>query len=416
MNNTNLAIVIPTINRADLLIESIKTLHIQSDHYSRLIIIDNGDQQIEIESPKSEIVKSASNLGVAASWNFGIEMALSDPNIQYVMVVNDDVVLAGDQLERINSYLQDNCDTWLFIGPFFWSVWVISRDGVDAIKKRDNHVFDELFFPAYYEDNDFIHRFKNRFPERIQENLPELEPMVKRNGCSREKDAKLRRNMNQIYYQSKWGGAPGREARHPDDPVTLCFGYSSHCDLPSDINEHLPTLAMLSRQCSHVTEFGSGRGFATWGLLYGSPDIVVSYDVVRHTNIRLIEDAAKRENIRFDFIQANVLDTEIAATDMLFIDTLHTCKQLMRELKMHAAKVGKFMVFHDTVSFGHRDEISDGEILILRGLVPAILDFLETSEGQDWGHLHSYRNNNGLTILARLSSTGLDFQKLFGGL
>lgn len=404
--NSSLAIVIPTINRADLLVESIEALRLQSDQYRKLVIIDNGGQALRIDLPRSEVVNSNSNLGVAASWNLGINMVIEDHAVRYILVINDDIVLSNDQLEKINKYLEKNSGIWLFVGPFFWSVWIISREGLKAIRELDSYIFDERFFPAYFEDNDFLYRFKNRFPDRIQEGLRLLEPLVKRNACSQSKEPKLKNTrINKLYYQTKWGGPPGHEIRHPDEPLTILFGYETHCKLKSDINEHLPTLAMLSKQCKHVTEFGSGRGYSTWGILFGLPEMIVAYDILKYHTINLIEDVANCENVKFEFIQCDVLDADIAATDMLFIDTLHTYVQLNNELQRHASKVAKFMVFHDTVSFGHKDELGGGEILVFRGLIPAILNFLATSEGKNWRHFRTDPNNNGLTILERMSLT-----------
>src|SRR5262249_732802 len=81
-------------------------------------------------------------------------------------------------------------------------------------------------------------------------------------------------------------------------------------------------------------------------------------------------------------------------TDMLFIDTWHVYEQLRHELALHAGKVRRYLVFHDTTTYGE-----SGEEPGSRGLWPAIEEFLrEHPEGSLAAH---YEHNNGLTILAR---------------
>ena len=401
-----LTIVIPTINRADLLRESLESLAHQADFYHELIVIDNGNQAIELPCPRSRVIGTNSNLGVAASWNLGIEMALSDPSVEHVLVLNDDVILDCAQLERINRSLAGHPETWLFVGPFHWAAWAISREGVNAILNVDSHLFDENFFPAYFEDNDFMYRFSKRFPERVQSGLAVLDPHVKRNASSAAKDRALKRGYqnNKTYYQTKWGGGVGRETRHPHQELTLEACYKTQCETPSDIYKHVPTLCALAETCQHVTELGTGRGSSTWGFLYGRPRRLVTYDKVMPPSVALLARLALSQGVEFEFIKADVLEIQIEETDLLFIDTLHNYQQLRNELIQHAGRVRKFIVMHDTTSFGFKDEVFDGEILAKRGLIAALVDFLESPGGADWEHYGTDLENNGLTILTRSSS------------
>ena len=90
-------------------------------------------------------------------------------------------------------------------------------------------------------------------------------------------------------------------------------------------------------------------------------------------------------NIDFEFIEADTLKIEIEETDLLFIDTLHTEKQLKQELKLHAGKARKYIVLHDT--FSCSDE-----------LLPVIEEFLKQGR---WKIKADYKNNNGMMILEK---------------
>lgn len=174
--------------------------------------------------------------------------------------------------------------------------------------------------------------------------------------------------------------------------MSLQLIYDVARNVPSDFNEHVPELARLSRKCRHVTEFGMRYGVSTAGLLFGQPEIMISYDLVLHYNDP-IKDAAKKAGIDFRVIKADVLKIEIERTDLLFIDTYHTYEQLRQELRLHAGKVDKYIVMHDTTTFGAKGE--DGG----KGLWLAVQEFLAGNAA--WRIMAKYENNNGLTVLKR---------------
>lgn len=177
----------------------------------------------------------------------------------------------------------------------------------------------------------------------------------------------------------------------------------------SDINEHLSTLVEYSKECNHVTEFGVREAVSTWSfLLY--PKKIMAYDIQYHANIIELRMLAKEYNIDFNFIKADDLKIEIEQTDLLFIDTLHCYKQLIAELNLHSKKVNKYIIMHNTVSYGttdepiynHASEIVKNISSEKQGLENAYVDFLLSEEGQNWVVHEIFTNNNGLTILKRV--------------
>ena len=180
-----------------------------------------------------------------------------------------------------------------------------------------------------------------------------------------------------------------------------------------DINEHLPTLRKYASQCEHVTEMGTRFAVSTHALLIGKPKKVVAIDLNRHfyqpyeNDVNLFAESC---GVDYTFIEVDVLNMDIEQTDMLFIDTLHTYNQLSKELRKHEKSVNKWIVLHDTVTFGERDEdfyrngkinedISKQEVT-KRGLYTALMDFLE--ENKNWVVKEHFTNNNGLTIIERV--------------
>lgn len=163
---------------------------------------------------------------------------------------------------------------------------------------------------------------------------------------------------------------------------------------PSDINEHLPILRDYARQCRCVTEFGVRWAVSSWGLLAGFPQTMRSYDLVRHSNVAHLETTARGAGVAFSFHQEDTRFAAIEPTDLLFIDTFHSKEHVTQELAC-AARVSKYLIFHDTVLFGERG--ADGK----DGLLPGIREFL--SNHRDWRTVASLTNCNGLMVLERLS-------------
>jgi predicted O-methyltransferase YrrM len=176
---------------------------------------------------------------------------------------------------------------------------------------------------------------------------------------------------------------------------------------PSDINEHLVTLYLLAKDCEHITEMGSRYGLSTFSILAAKRPKFIAYDLNINNNIQIAINKAKKENINFEFIQKNVLDVDIEQTDMLFIDTWHRYDQLREELQLHSGKVNKYIVLHDTTSYGYSDEPNWGTYVDLKylptnkvvGLWSAIEEFIE--QNHNWEIFVRYTHNNGLTILRK---------------
>lgn len=172
--------------------------------------------------------------------------------------------------------------------------------------------------------------------------------------------------------------------------------YEKLCHIQSDINEHLPTLRRYASLCEHITEFGVRGIVSTYALLAGKPKKMVSYDIV-DIDMTHIKEAVK-DSVDFEFKKGDTSRISIVPTDLLFIDTLHNYRQLSTELGLHARKVKKYIILHDTTSFEFVGESYEGKYE--EGLWKAVDEFL--NENLNWRIKERFLNNNGLTILERL--------------
>jgi hypothetical protein len=189
--------------------------------------------------------------------------------------------------------------------------------------------------------------------------------------------------------------------------------YKILCEKPSDINEHLPTLKRYAECCERITEMGTRFVISTWAFVESNPKKITCYDINEEFFIqgrKNICEICEEKKIDFEFIKGDTLKIRIDETDLLFIDTLHRYQQLLSELNLHADKVKKYIILHDTTTFGyvdefiyqHASEIIKNSNSDKSGLVPAINDFLITEEGKKWEKIEIFSNNNGLTVLSRI--------------
>jgi len=178
---------------------------------------------------------------------------------------------------------------------------------------------------------------------------------------------------------------------------------------PSDINEHLETIKKYASECDVCIEMGVRYAVTTWAFLASTAKKIISYDIRYDKSIEEVIEAAKMYDKDFTFIEVDVLKIDIINTDLLFIDTLHSYSQLSQELEKHSSSVSKYIILHDTETFGYRDEsiyshASDlaSKYYEKEGLKPVISDFLASDIGSSWRLHEEYKNNNGLTILKKI--------------
>jgi hypothetical protein len=180
---------------------------------------------------------------------------------------------------------------------------------------------------------------------------------------------------------------------------------------PSDINEHLETLKKYTAECETVVEMGVRWVVSTWAFMAGLPKKITSIDIVSpnsyNNHLDDVYKLSKLNGIDFQFKQEDTLSNNIEECDLLFIDTWHDYLQLKKELFRHHKKVKKYIILHDTVLFGFKNEPfyerleeNSGDDNLPKGLIPAINEFCY--HNPEWYIHERFSNNNGLTILKKI--------------
>ncbi len=223
-----LPICIPTLNRGHDRLQALLETALRDDNDmqpSKIIIMDNGNQfpnatdisDFEDKDPELLAILSAPeqvilvtaklNLGVGASWNWFLNNV---PMEHGAMVIsNDDITFHKETLRMLYEEIQKPEHN--FVLPL--GVWAIFAETEKLHKEIGD--FDENFYPAYFEDNDFHYRMKLKGYDITR--IAEI-PCGHQNSSTLEAFNEdqteihhLSFKKNRAYYHDKWGGLPTHE-------------------------------------------------------------------------------------------------------------------------------------------------------------------------------------------------------------
>lgn len=164
----------------------------------------------------------------------------------------------------------------------------------------------------------------------------------------------------------------------------------------TDMQGHMDVIKSYAGQSATIAEFGVYDCTSTWALLAGRPQQLTSYDIARRAEVDDVERVAASSGLSFKFVLADSTAVDIGKVDLLFIDSLHTYGHLAKELAIHAKNVNKWIIMHDTVTFGHQDQpdwSNPGP-----GLWPAVEEFLAANKS--WKIHEHFTHFHGLTVLS----------------
>jgi GT2 family glycosyltransferase len=377
---------------------------------TEIIIVANGcvnetlDYITSLGSP-FKLLRFSEALGYPKAVNEGLKVATGD----YIILLNDDIILLDNNwvsllLEPFNSDSSTGITGPVKFSRFYGAIertaiafWccMFTRNVL-----KDLGYLNEIFSPGMGEDTDFC----------VRASLIGYKLVRVPTGIDNIFGEKVERQDFPIYHKgsgtfstSDYTNIIERNTKY------LADIFSNHLERVYDIcvhqesdigSESFTLLRKYATRCKHVTEFGVRGVFSTYALLAAKPKRMVSYDIYTSSNIIEAKEAAKENNIDFEFIEQDVLTVTIEPTDLLFIDTRHTYTQLIQELCLHGNKVKKYIIMHDTDVFGYIDANDESEKNPIKfGLQPAIKEFIENNP--QWHVDFETKKFFGLTVLAR---------------
>jgi hypothetical protein len=117
------AVIIPTWNRRDDLLACLKSVVAMGYPRLHVIVVDNGStdgtaEAVQAAFPAVEVIRREQNRGFAAGCNLGLQRALQR-GVDYVLLLNNDVVIAPDMLARLVEVAVAHPEVGL-LGPSIW--------------------------------------------------------------------------------------------------------------------------------------------------------------------------------------------------------------------------------------------------------------------------------------------------------
>ena len=424
-----IAVCIPAFSNAENIKKCIDSVIKSNDNVFDLTILlyNNSTKQEIIDICKEyafefnniQLFDVRYNKGCAITWNDAIEYVyyLNSNLFSSLIILNDDIEFLNDGFVKFVNIALENPYTPVVTGDGY-SIFSYSRFAYEKIG-----YFDENIRPAYFEDADFAVRIQ-------KSNLNEIDVRVGHNhlGSASIPENNLREEFEHIhlprtkkYYHSKWNnpviynGFPVRfdipfnrieerfrisywERKRPHPAFTnikeLEFAFDRFeliKSSPSDINEHLETIYNITKGSNIAVSLQIGKGDGAFALLIGCQHHISIDPNPSQDTINFLNDYFGKKSTLIK--QPTCEPIDVVSFDVLMVDSHHTANNVEKELKAHAHKTNKFIIFHDTFLYG---EVGDdgGE-----GIKKPIYDFL--SNNKEWKIIYEVNHNNGLIILAK---------------
>ena len=141
--------VVPTLTRHDLLGRMLASVDVR---IGTLVVVDNSGTLDDAGTDLADdfrVLRMPTNLGVAASWNLALRLAYRAP---WVLIASDDVTFPAGALE---AFAELSGEDRLVLSSA-WPHWCAFTIGAGIVHRVG--VFEEGYFPAYFEDTDYERR------------------------------------------------------------------------------------------------------------------------------------------------------------------------------------------------------------------------------------------------------------------
>lgn len=225
----------PTLHRYDLLVQAILSLEEGLLIPNEYIVVDNGfsktrngvtgfadylkknTQYRTLPSKKIKIIETEKNWGVAKSWNYLIDNYGLNPN-DILIISNDDICFHFDTIRCFADSIVANSSNQeivvYYCDRFKNNAYSLFSPMPNVFKVIG--LFDEKFYPAYFEDCDFSRRIELT-PSAEFFNISGCHFSHHHSGTFTDyTDEEMEEHhkffaRNKEYFLEKWGGEPGQE-------------------------------------------------------------------------------------------------------------------------------------------------------------------------------------------------------------
>lgn len=426
MSNT-IDIVIPTMWHSNTFLSSLER-YSHCSVISKIFLVDNNKSNRPISdilsNSKIEIISYGRNIYVNPAWNEGYYRSTAN----VLCLLNDDIevdcsifeyiaALDFSNIDIIGVHLKGSIDNYHIVDHPDKTEEFIKLEvdkskpiggqayafGVCMFVNRSSYKPIPSLYQIWYGDDYLIQQCEHIFALKTSKIKGEISKTILNltKNSKTEVQKRIDLDSRNVYRYNHFIGAKEWDLtkaamKNGIQKPNFDAEYKKAMTTPSDINENLHVLYKLAKECKTVVEMGVRTGVSTRAFLNTDAELL-SFDTVLDKEVQRLFIEAEKQGKKVKYIQANVLNIEIDEMDLLFIDTLHTYAQLKEELGLHGNKARKYLVFHDTYTYGLRGEQNDK-----KGLLTAIIEFMMVNP--HWKFKVHNINNNGITVLERTKS------------
>jgi GT2 family glycosyltransferase len=205
---------VPTLNRYDLCAKLVASAFGGTRPPDLVVVVDNGGRFGWAHDGSVEILRPGRNLGVGPSWNLLARRHLKSQDDQ-LLICGDDVTLHPDAVEKlVATMVKTNADLTCPEPTRSTMYQMFSCFLVRPSLFEKVGYFDEMFWPAYFEDNDFHRRMK--LAGAAEAIAPCGYDHLNSGTMQKYTKDELEKHHERFrvcrdYYIEKWGGLPGAE-------------------------------------------------------------------------------------------------------------------------------------------------------------------------------------------------------------
>lgn len=398
------SVIIPTMWRFPTFESFIHTL-IHCDLVGEIIVIsnDNIKKPINFEATNSTkliVIDLDSNIGVNPAWNTGIEIAKYDN----ICLMNDDIIFDIGVFEKVLPYLKKASTGVVGISPgvkeFNQPPFIDGNIQIKAWNNEHTYGFGCLMFinkknyipipeglKIYFGD-DFLFNISlvRHLTNYLIINMLHYTPFAKTTSTEAAGYLELERPI----YDKKF-----KDVKWALEIFELEEKIASNSE--TDIKSCLPVIKDYLEDCKSALELGVRTGISTRIFLKAGLQKLTSVDIQEDFFVRDLFKVAAVGGFNYQYI---IADSRIYQDnfkyDMLLIDTNHEYQQLIDELEHHHKNINKYILMHDTFTYGI--VINNPQSI---GLLPAVLLFL--SGHPEWKVKEFFHESNGILVLERIN-------------
>lgn len=183
---------------------------IDTQFYSDLYIIDNSSDGFAKKYEVGFYAPRPENIGVGRAWNLGAKKVINE-GYDYLVIISA-TMRFGDGMRGFVKALETNLNPWGLETQHGWHCIALHRNTLQKVG-----LFDENFYPAYYEDSDYVRRMELagiHNPMSNLQRLPKVDIIAGFVGNAHGmRKGKIRVNMGACrqYFIDKWGYEPRYE-------------------------------------------------------------------------------------------------------------------------------------------------------------------------------------------------------------